>query len=63
MARCGGLLVIIGNTGQFLVRATDNSVTIETKFFKNFEWHVVSEGTVRMISECVVATRLPPNLS
>lgn len=62
VARCGGLLEIIRNTGQLLVRATDNSVTTENEFFKNFEWHVVREGTVRMLSERVVATRLPPNL-
>jgi hypothetical protein len=50
------------NTGQLFVRATDNSVTTETEFFKNFEWHVVSKGTVGMLSERVVETRLPPNL-
>jgi hypothetical protein len=61
VARCGGLLAIITNTGQLLVRATDYSVTTETEFFKKFEWHVVSEGTVLMLSERVVAT-LPPNL-
>jgi hypothetical protein len=62
VARCGGLLAIIRNTGQLSVRTTDNSVTTETEFFKNFEWHVVSDGTVRMLSERLVEARLPPNL-
>ena len=50
------------NTGQLLVGATDSSFITDTDIIKHFELPVVSEDTVRMLSERVVAATLPSNL-